>query len=256
MPTETVTPVHQPGGVPRGPVEGRFIDYGDSIQLRTYHDGNVNLHSLDRVRIITSFWGGAEEGVQKFPRLWVYDALGGVVERGDIVTVFFADGDPHRPIVMGAARLLKANAIFAQDQRGADPNTLLARLAPQAAGKVTGDVRMEAGFDGRGELDIKADYQILQSVGGDMEAYAGGDLSIKMAHTATGVEISQISPTEPGVYGSTFLGDLSGVLAELIAIGAALGVPATNAAAMQAKITASLAQAGPGTYLMGLFRSG
>jgi hypothetical protein len=242
-----------------GPVSGRLVDYGATIKLVTRYDGKENRHDLDFVVWCTPF-GGKEEGFQKWPRPWVYDLAGAVVEEGDWLLVDFVNGDYRAPVVLSvvqalnlgpwagvgsssAGKQLAGSPDFARDPRGATGdahdrvNELIGRLAPQAQGIVTGDVRFFGGRNGQGEMEVEAFHRLLFGVGPDY----GGPATIKALLEGLILKVSRATgTTEPVPLGRTLLTDLSAVCDDVIAIGAALGIPATGATAMKTAIAASL----------------
>lgn len=250
--------MHPAGGVV-GPISGRLVDYGATIKLVTRYDGKENRHDLNFVAWCVPF-GGKEEGFQKWPRPWVYDLAGEVVEEGDWLLVDFLGGDHRTPIVLSvvqalnigpwagvgsssAGKQLAGSPDFARDPRGGAGDThdraneLLGRLAPQAQGIVTGDVRFYGGRGGKGELEIEASDRLLLGVGKDL----GGPATIKALLEGLILKVSRATgTTEPVPLGRTLLTDLSAVCDDVIAVGAAMGIPATGAIAMKAAIAASL----------------
>lgn len=245
-------PTHSAVGV-RGPVGGRLVDYGSTIALVTRYKGKENRHGLDFVQWCVPF-GGKEEGFQKWPRPWIYDVLGEIVEEGDWLLVDYLGGDPTLPVVLSVIQALNVGpftavggssagkqitgaAGMARDPRDRDPNELLFRIAPQAQGVITGDVRGYGGRGGKGELEVEASDRMLLGVGPDL----GGPATIKVlleglitkVHRATGT-------TEPVPLGRTLLTDLAAVCDDIIAIGAMVGAPAPGAVALKAAILTSL----------------
>lgn len=226
MPDRTI-PSH-PRGRPTWVTTGRFVQNADKVVLV---DRSGNTYALEYVNIIHGAWGRRADGQVKLPRPWVYEAVTEkVLVEGDILVIFFMDGNSHRPIVMGAARSFEApeDEVVPFDlpenhySDGADPNALLGRLRAvnPTTGIETGDVR----------------WTVHQA--------AVGKVTLAMSAFAELAHVVPITDPEWVPKGQALLTDLQTSLTEIIAAFAALGVPLPNTSALVANIVTSLTPVG------------
>lgn len=182
--------------------------------------------SMEAVRMI-----GGMGGVQNLPRPQRYDAANNITVEGDPVVFGFLDGDPARPVILGAGLAAKADpeGYFDGQPLGTDPNRVAMRLNQiDSSNQRTGFVDVEVFPASNGKVEIRVG-------GSSFSSYT----RIEVDGAAGTVKIGQGSE-QPTVLADSFLADLAGVLAELqaVAAGIPLGapVPSPNTAAMSAKL--------------------
>jgi len=91
-----------------GVLQGQFILDGNIIFLQTL-DGDR--FSLDRVDILSTAFND-KDGILRFPRPFVYDKFGNVVDKGDLVIIAFYKGDVFNPIVIGSVIPIQKDEFF------------------------------------------------------------------------------------------------------------------------------------------------
>ena len=147
---------------------GRFVDYGDNVLLADRHG---NTWVLASVTVLSGGFGFREDGVERLPRPWKYDAAGVVVVEGDMVVIDFLDGDCRCPLVRGGIRGVQPNAFFAYNHeaagaKGAGWNRLRARLtARDDTGALLGEVRFKLLDDDLGSMVLQATDSLRIEVG-------------------------------------------------------------------------------------------
>ncbi len=238
MSTHTTPRVHRTGRA-LGPATGRFVSLGSKVLLL---DSSGNRWPLEQVSIVTSFWGGGDEGVRKLPRPWVYDSITGAVKvTGDLVVIDFLDGNPRKPIVRGVAASIAGDRDFmpynhAEDAD--DSNRLVVRLRPvDSSGNDGGTVELEVG-GGDGSLALRVTDGLVIEVGPIDAPLA----VISMASSGTvvvqgpAVYLGGTAIAEPMIMGTAFTQQLINVLLELAAAATALGLPTTETVIMIANL--------------------
>lgn len=238
------TPRHNRDG-PRGTANmtvGWFVERGDSVVL---FDRHGNVYNPEWVSIVTGSWGFTGEGMAKLPRPARYDGQNEVI-RGDRVLIFFLDGHPRRPVVMGGVRGIKAVPFLPYNHAAGKANRLALRVQPlDAGGAVAGRVDVEVAHTDAGDVAI--------GVTSSLEVRAAADLD-RTTPAGTRVRVDPDGLTVTGPTGSTdqvvlgraFLTDLVAGLIEVQSALAVLSIPATNLAALVIQIQAALAAAPAG----------
>lgn len=220
------------GDVLLGCIGGRFVEVGGQRQIVLLDDLG-NSYELDRCTILMGTWGGADEGVQKLPRVEVRDTSGAVVVAGDRVIILHVRGNPRRPVVLPGVRPLGAHDFLARlHASDADQNALRVRLqATDSAGTAGGRVDLEAGADEGGAVSVKVTDQLQVRAGADPDAATASVLTVGSA----GVEIASGGNAVASLLGLTFLQSLqtwnTGITTFLTALAADATNPAVQAAA-------------------------
>lgn len=186
---------------------GRFVDYGDRVVLV---DRNGNTWAQERVAVVQGGFGFAEDGAQKLPRPYKFDATGAVVIEGDPVLIDFLDGNARRPVVLGGIRSTAPGSFLDRgyDEADAPYNRAAVRLrALSSSGAVDGEVRVDVhGAAGPGVFRVLATDTIEVVVADDLDTEAG---ALRITVSGGKVTIDAGGVTEPVILGSTFLGDLN-----------------------------------------------
>jgi len=211
---------------PRTVTSGWFVDYGDRVVLR---DRWGNTWAEESVSIVQGGFGYKEDGAQKLPRPYTYDANGGVVVEGDVVVIDFLDGNPKTPLVLGGVRSAKDAGFLSRGYQDEDApyNRMAARLrALDTSGGVVGEARLEvhaSGDEGGVKLSATAKLELL--VASDLDSEAS-PIRVTIADGIVTVEGGGL--TEPVLKATTFQADLAASLTEVSAALGALGLPAVN----------------------------
>lgn len=142
---------------------GEFVDYGSKVVL----SGRGGMSwDLNRVSIITGSFGFTKEGMVKLPRPTLYaPGTQEVIIQGDAVCIFFIDGHPKRPVVMGGIRGITSDPdpnpfqpplAYNHDSEGANPNHLFIRLVPShpLTGIPNGLIEVSISEDDGASIDI------------------------------------------------------------------------------------------------------
>jgi len=219
----------------RGPIYGRFVDYGDFVVLK---DRNENRYAIETVSIESGSFGNPDDGVEHLPRPWVFDESGREVVKGDWVIIDFLDGSSMRPVVRGGIRPLTRDSFLARSYKDlAKTDTLgrlRARIRPRTrAGEVTGEARLLVCDNGKGEIDILGTDSITLDIGPDLESAPGTRLTVEIDREK--VVISKGGAPLKLVM-EDLLPDLLAGLAELMAFANGLGVPTPNLLALTQKL--------------------
>lgn len=236
MPADPTIPKHDTRR-PRSLTSGWFVDYGDAVVLR---DRWGNTWAEASVSIVQGGFGYKEDGAQKLPRPFKYDANGGTIIEGDVVLIDFLDGNPKTPVVVGGVRSAKESGFLARGygDEQAPYNRLAVRLrALDTAGAVSGEVRLDVhkpGNEGGAKLSATTRLELLVTDDLDTEAAA---IRITIADGKVTVEAGGL--TEPVLKATTFQTDLAAGLTEVTAALSALGLPATNLGTLIAQASAA-----------------
>lgn len=204
---------------------GVFIERADGVVSLVDQISGAKW-SMESVRLL-----GGMGGVQNLPRPSRYDSANNLLVEGDPVVFGFLDGDPSRPVILGAGLAAKEdpNGYFDGQPLGTDPNRVAMRLNQiDSNSQLTGFVDLEVFPGSNGKVEIRVG-------GSSFTSYT----RIEVDGAAGTVKIGK-GTEQPTILASNFLGDLAGVLAELqaVAAGIPLGapVPSPNTAAMSAKL--------------------
>lgn len=241
MPDPTI-PVHRKGR-PSLLTFGKFVDFEDTVKLVDRH-GNV--YDQNWVQVVTGFWGFDEDGSAKLPRPWRYaPGTDQVLVKGDMVLIFFLDGNPHRPVVMGSVRSFSSSGdaeipdtfdFSTAEAKSASQNTLKGRL--RLVDLDAGDVAFEAAKGTPASPEVRW----------SLHAEGDGIADLQTTHYAQIRKVVPIVPVEAALRAETFASDLATSLGEVSAALVALGTPPAsliNLTAMIAALTASLTAGAP-----------
>lgn len=189
-----------------GPILGRLVQrHNAEVVLEDVYAGNR--WSLNSVSYVMGGFGYKDEGAERLPRAWVFSESGEVVIAGEFVLIFFQEGKPTKPIIMGGLRSGAANDFLTVNhnrQEGRENRIALRVRALDANGAETGDLRIEGNPHTEGELRIGATHQIALHVSDDVGALAG----VRVVVGPSGVVVSKGGNTEAVLLADTFLGDL------------------------------------------------
>tara|TARA_R110000824_G_scaffold54028_2_gene149056 strand:- start:9903 stop:10664 length:762 start_codon:yes stop_codon:yes gene_type:complete len=209
-----------------GPVEGRFIDYGDRVVLA---DSKANSWSVDQVRIVTGGFGSSRSGIERAPRPFKYGPSNEVLITGDFVLIVFPEGNPQRPVVLGGIRSLapEDSAFFAAQPLGGNPNRMVMRQVQlDPAGNQSACFDLEIFTDNTKQ---EAEIRVFRP--------NGPSVRVKVDAKTGTITIGAGKEEERPILGDEYLTDYAGIVDDVIAIGIAAGAPATNAAAVKVKLT-------------------
>ncbi len=224
------------GRRPRSLTSGWFVDYGGRIVLR---DRWGNTWAEDSVSVVQGGFGYREDGAQKLPRPFKYDASGATVIHGDVVLIDFLDANPKTPIVVGGVRSAKESGFLARGyaDEAAPYNRGAARLRSlDTAGNVTGEVRLDIHGDrGDGTAKLSATSAIELLVSDDLETESA---PIRITIAGGKVTVEGGGLTEAVLKATTFQSDLAAGLTEVVAALGALGLPAVSLGVVVATATA------------------
>lgn len=163
------TPTHPRPTRRQGPTRGYFVDYGDRTVLVEHETSNQ--WRWESVTLITGIFGFTDEGLEKMPRPYVFDAQDVAIVVGDTLVIDFLNGDNEMPVIVGAVRALKHDPFLRrtlQEDPKLDPNRLRFRLVPKdAQGKPTGDIKVRMADDGTGTIEVGASHSLVLEVGAD-----------------------------------------------------------------------------------------
>lgn len=217
----------------QGCIGGRFVEVGAQRRVVLLDDLG-NGYELERCTILMGTWGGAEEGVQKLPRVELRDSSGAVLVPGDRVLILHVQGNPRRPVVLAGVRPLGAHDFLAR-LHGADvdQNALRVRLrATDSTGVAGGRVDLEAGASAGGAVSLKVTDEVEIRAGPDPDAATAATLVL----SAAGLEVASGGAAVPALLGRTFLQSLQTWNAGITTFLAALATDATNPAVQAAAV--------------------
>lgn len=221
---------------PRQLTSGWFVDYGSEVVLR---DRWGNVWSRASVSIVQGGFGYAEDGAQKVPRPFKYDAQGNTVIEGDVVLIDFLDGNPKTPVVLGGVRSARATGFLSRGHHDekAPYNRLRVRLrALDVDGNEVGDARVDIhGDDGEGSIRVSATAKLQLLVSSDLD----GGSPIRLTVADGKVTVEGGGTTEPVLLGRTYTADELKALTQVSAGLASMGLPVTDVAAFVASLTAA-----------------
>jgi len=187
----------------RGYQRGKFVDRGEGGIVFTSADGDV--WPSETVTILQGPFGWNEDGFDRLPRAWVYDAAGKVVVEGDVVIFGHLNGSARTPVVLGAVHSSRATGFIRARRAGADRNRVAARVrCLNGLGTQTGELRIEGNPGDDGELRVAATHRLRMQVAPSIEDADAG-LRLDMA---TAAEFTRGGTAQPVILGATFLGDL------------------------------------------------
>jgi hypothetical protein len=169
---ENIDPQNKVFGLTRG----IFVADGKSIFLQL-KDGTR--YPLRSVGIVTERFTD-NEGVLRYPRPYVYDDQGNFQNHGDIVLVFFEDGNVMNPVVVGSVIRIEKHAFFHEyttedfekhKERWETENCIIEQ-SDDGAGEIvlnitarnngTGNVTINLnGINGNGKITVKASGKVI-----------------------------------------------------------------------------------------------
>lgn len=203
MPDPTI-PRHDPRTRGRRPYQsGKFVDRGQGGIVFTSVDGET--WPSEAVTVLQGSFGWNEDGLDRQPRAWLYDAAGKVVVEGDVVIFGHLNGNARTPVVLGAVHSSRATGFIRSRRSTADRNRIAFRLrCLNEQGAQTGELRAEGNPGGDGELRVAATHRLNFQVNSNVEN-AGIGLQLNLEGAA---EFTRGGVVEPVILGKTFLSDL------------------------------------------------
>lgn len=153
-----------------------FIQYGDAGMV-----------SVRRLLVMVGSFGSSYEGAEAMPRYGTLDADNNVVRPGDLVAVTCLDGNPRRPLLLGAVRRVNHEPFLAGAlDEVEDPGRVRLRVEPRSASnEVTGRVDVRVAENGDGSVDVRATSQVVIRIGSNTE---GDDFPVEL--TIDGSEVT------------------------------------------------------------------
>lgn len=215
---------------------GKFVDYGGGKVKLVDNEGDD--YDLEFVSFVQGLGSGIE-GVTKLPRPWKYkDSDGSVEIEGDLVFLEFLGGNEKLPVVVGCVRRIDPHELVPYNyasEKG-DPNRTVLRFQPlDSSGQPAGEVRVIVADDGKGSVLVQATQGVKVQFGADLD----GDEFTTVEVVDGKVHVDKGGTRQPVLLSSPFLGDMDGVLTDLLTVATAAGVaPATltGVSSMQGKI--------------------